>query len=151
MTRRPEDDGTFSLALKATGAAGVAFTALALLGWNARAGGSVALGAITAWLNLWALARIIRALLVVDEGTPTSADEAASDAPPKGDEPPATGGKTLAWSAFAFVKLTVLFGGLYLLLDRKIADPIALAVGYGALPLGIAASGLLSSLRPSRR
>ena len=56
-----------------------------------------------------------------------------------------------AWGAFAVVKILVLFGGIWILLTRGLVDPIPLVVGYGVLPIGIAASGLLTGLAPRRR
>ncbi len=54
----------------------------------------------------------------------------------------------LAWGLLAVVKIVVLFGGMWLLLTRGWVDPIALLVGYGALPLGISAGTLGRALRP---
>ena len=51
---------------------------------------------------------------------------------------------------FAAFKILILFGGLWLLLSRELVDLMPLVVGYGVLPLGIAASAVWSSLRSSR-
>jgi len=56
-----------------------------------------------------------------------------------------------AWGAFALVKILVLFGGIWVLLTKGLVDPMALVVGYGVLPLGIAASSLIGSLSPRSR
>jgi hypothetical protein len=56
-----------------------------------------------------------------------------------------------AWGAFGLAKIVFLFGGIYLLLTRGMVDPMPLVVGYGVLPVGIAASSLFTSLAPPRR
>jgi hypothetical protein len=84
---------------------------------------------------------------------------AKGEALAEGDEEPepaidhASEGKRggAAWGLFAVVKIVVLFGGIYLLLTKGLVDPIALVVGYGVLPLGIAASSLVNSLSPRSR
>jgi len=45
----------------------------------------------------------------------------------------------------------VLFGGIYVLLTKGLVDPMPLVVGYGVLPLGIAASSLSTALSPRGR
>lgn len=45
----------------------------------------------------------------------------------------------------ALLKLTLLFGGLYLLLSSGWVDVLAVAVGFGALPLGI----VIGQLKPA--
>jgi len=57
----------------------------------------------------------------------------------------------IAWGIFAMLKIALLFGGVYVLLTRELVDPIALAAGYGVLPLGIFASTAWSSMKPTRR
>jgi hypothetical protein len=56
-----------------------------------------------------------------------------------------------AWGLFGVLKLVVLFGGIYVLLTKGLVDPMPLVVGYGVLPLGIAASSLFSGLAPRSR
>lgn len=72
----------------------------------------VAVGGAFALANLWAFARIGEAFL----------SRRGAGAP---------------WAAFAMFKLAGLFGGVWLILRSGIASPLALAVGYGALPIGI--------------
>ena len=88
---------------------------------GARAGASIAIGAAVAASNLYALARIIRAL-----ATP-------------GASRSATG-----WSFALLVKMAFLFGGLWLLLTWRVVTVIPLVVGYMTLPLGIAIGSLVS-------
>jgi hypothetical protein len=103
---------------------------------------------------------------------PAIADAAAADAPAiaEGSPSPANGDADpsaeassppvdhraegrrggAAWGGFALFKIIVLFGGIRVLLTRGWVDPIPLVVGYGVLPLGIAASSVLSSLAPRK-
>ncbi len=46
------------------------------------------------------------------------------------------------WVLLGVVKVIVLFGGVWLLWDRQLVSPLAMVVGYGALPLGLTVSGL---------
>jgi hypothetical protein len=47
------------------------------------------------------------------------------------------------WGALGGLKLIALFGGLYLLLDAGITSGITLAIGYAAMPIGIAIGGIV--------
>jgi len=143
--------------------AALALGALAL--YDARTGLSVAAGATIAVANLATMSAIIRALVrSPDEsettdpagpaeptGDPADPAQTDADAAPAADH--AAEGKRggAAWGGFALVKIIVLFGGIWVLLTKGIVDPIPLVVGYGVLPLGIAASSLLTSLLPRSR
>ena len=107
---------------------------------------SVALGAAIAVANLLVMRAIVRALLPPPEG-----DDAAPKPPEDVDHRGAGKRGGAAWGVFAVLKILVLFGGLWLLLTKRLVDPIPLVVGYGVLPLGIAAASLWANLRPSRR
>lgn len=145
--------------------AALALGALAL--YDTRTGLSVAAGVVIAVANLATMSAIIRAVVrTPDEPAPAAAADSAdapdaaapaepgnaeAEAPPAPDH--AAEGKRggAAWGGFALVKIIVLFGGIWVLLTKGIVDPIPLVVGYGVLPLGIAASSLLTSLLPRSR
>ncbi len=82
---------------------------------------SVAVGSAAAAANLYALAKIIRALV-----TPGASKSVAG------------------WSIAFMLKLLFLFGGLWLLLTWGVVSTLPLAVGYGTLPIGIAIGSLVS-------
>lgn len=75
----------------------------------------VALGAAIATLNLWALGRIVRAFM---------------------------NGAGLPWILLGALKLFGLLGALGLSLRLGVTTVIPLAIGYGALPVGIVFSQL---------
>lgn len=151
------------------GVLGLALSVAALAVFNWRYGLSVAAGSTIAVANLVTMSAIIRALLRPAEAEAeaiAAAEAEKAEALAKGEplepleeeepEPPvdhAREGKRggAAWGLFAVLKIVVLFGGIYLLLTKGMVDPIALVVGYGVLPLGIAASSLISSLAPRPR
>jgi hypothetical protein len=99
------------VSVAAVGAIGVALT-LALAG--ARSGFGVAAGSGLAVANLWAFGRLGSGLL-----SPTGA------AP---------------WITLALVKLVVLFAAVFFLLSLGVVGPVELALGYLAMPVGIALS-----------
>jgi hypothetical protein len=160
--------GTDAAKVAAIGAGvlGLALSIAALAVFGMRSGLSVAVGATIAVANLVTMSAIIRALLRPAEAEAeaiAAAEALKAEAAAKGEaleeeepEPPVDhvregkrGGT--AWGLFAVVKIVVLFGGIYLLLTKGLVDPIALVVGYGVLPLGIAASSLVGSLSPRSR
>lgn len=97
---------------------------LALIGgtkFGFQAGLSVAIGAGAAAANLYALAKIIRALT-----TPGATRSVAG------------------WSIAFALKLVFLVGGLWLLLTWGVVSTLPLLIGYGTLPIGIAISSLVS-------
>jgi hypothetical protein len=100
--------------------AGLAFGGLVFFGAAAAFG--VAVGGAIATANLWLFSRIGRAFLTE-----------------KGRGP---------WIAIAVVKLVFLFGGVFLLIKNDIVSGIALAVGYGAMPLGITLGTLFGPKPP---
>ena len=152
------------------GVLGLGLSVAAFAVFGLRAGLSVAVGATIAVANLVTLSAIIRALLRPAEAEAeaiAAAEAEKAEAKAKGEaraeeeeegeaEPPidhVREGKRggAAWGLFAMLKIVVLFGGIYLLLTKGLVDPIALVVGYGVLPLGIAASSLVTSLSPRAR
>lgn len=92
----------------------VTLAALTLFGLEV--GVSVFFGAALASLNLWILAWAMQRLFAGGGG---------------------------AYGALAGFKFIALFGVLYLLLQRGWAEPLTLAVGFSALPLGVVIASLL--------
>jgi hypothetical protein len=164
----PETD-TAKIASIAAAVLGVLFTLVALAFFGSRTALSVALGAVIAVANLVMMSAIVRAMLRpedADASANASGDASASasadaGADANGDAKAvevervdhAAEGKrgAAAWGAFGVLKIVVLFGGIYVLLTKGLVDPMPLVVGYGVLPLGIAASSLSTALAPRRR
>jgi hypothetical protein len=86
-----------------------------------RVGLSVAVGAGVAAANLWALAKIIGAIASPDSGAGLG-----------------------VWGVLAGLKMIGLFLLVWLLWRSGAVDPLALVVGYTALPLGITVGALVS-------
>jgi apolipoprotein N-acyltransferase len=100
-------------------------TFVALLVFGLKSAVSVALGGALAVGNLWALARIVAALL--------PHEEAGARAQSRG-----------AWALLAMLKMLGLLGFAWLLMRHGIVTPIPLLVGFGSLPIGIAIGSLVS-------
>lgn len=100
--------------------AGAALTAGAFL-LGSSAAPSVAIGAATAIVNLWALRGVVRVLTSV----------AAGGQAPRG------------FTVFLSLKMLALFGFVWLLLTAGVATAGGLAVGYTSLPIGVAIGALL--------
>ncbi len=113
-----EADIIFSLT--AVGAVAVVFAVAALAIGGPAAGLGVAVGGLVATLNLWFFAYVGRGVL---SGGPGSR----------------------YWAMIAVLKILLLFGGAWLLMKSGLTSPLTLAVGYGALPLGIMIGSLLRS------
>ncbi len=113
-----------TLASVAVSGAVLVVAALAFLG--PRAAGSVAIGAALAGGNLWALARIVSALLP----GPTANGGAAAGA--------------LSWTVLAGCKMIGLFAVAWLLMKGAFVSPIPMLAGFAALPLGIAIGSIVS-------
>jgi hypothetical protein len=58
-------------------------------------------------------------------------------------------GNTAPWAVLAGVKLLGLFATVYIILKRGDLPPLALAIGYGSLPVGISLGSLFKP-RPTR-
>ena len=144
---KPENDSALAAA-KAAGLLGAILTLGALGLYGPRAAASVFLGAAIAVANLLTMRAIIRALLVVPEEPDAAESDASRPTSKEHKDAGRRGG--VAWGIFAVLKILILFGGIWILLTRQLVDPMALAVGYGVLPLGIAGASLWSSLRPRR-
>jgi len=141
-TKEERDDT--GQAAKAAALLGAIFSLAGSVMYGTRTGGSVAIGAFIAVANLLMMRAIIRSIL-----TPPPEDE-GEEVDKNADHKGAGRRGGVAWGIFAVLKIFVLFGGVWFLLTRHMVDPIPLVVGYGVLPLGIAASSLWSSLRPGR-
>lgn len=89
---------------------GVAMVIVAAFVGGARAAFSVFVGSATGVANLVVIGILVRKLI---------------------------SGRSLPWGVVSFVKLVVLFGGLFLLLKTGVVQILPLVIGYGALPLGI--------------
>jgi len=85
---------------------------------------SVLVGGAIATANLWALARIVTALLPTDEGT-------------------ARAQSRVGWALVGVLKMLALLTLLWLLMRHGIVSPLPLFVGLGALPIGIAIGSLV--------
>jgi hypothetical protein len=109
--RTDRSDPTLRATLWAVAIAAVVLTAGATAGFDRRAAIGVATGGAIAVANLAVFIRVGRAFL-----------EKKNTAP---------------WGAVAVVKLLALVGGVWLLLKNGLVSPLALAAGYGALPIGI--------------
>ena len=99
-------------AVIAVAVSGAAIAVLAFALFTARIGLGVALGAALATANLYVFARVGDAFLVQK-------------------------GNTTPWAMIAIVKLVFLFGGVWIILKNDYVPGLALAAGYGALPIGI--------------
>lgn len=106
----------------ATAVVGVAFTLGAWMLVGGAAARSVAAGALVATLNLVAMSWMVTTLIT----------------------PSARGSTRGAASALVLVKTLALFGVLFALLRSGAVEPIALVVGYGAMPIGIVVAALVA-------
>lgn len=125
--RAPLDPRTRT-ALASVGAFGVMFAITGAIAFTPRTGASILVGTVIAMLNLYGLAKILGAFLG------GRVDEAEG----KGDS-----GSGI-YGLFAFVKVFVLFGGVWLLMSAHLVDPVPMVVGWASLPVGIAVGSLLS-------
>ena len=118
-----------SRAIVAVALTGAALSTGALLFAGLGAAFSVAVGAAIATGNLWALARIIGALL--------PSGRAGAEAQSKG-----------AWALVAVLKIFALLAAVWLLMRHGVVSPLPMLVGFGALPIGIAIGSLVSDRSP---
>jgi hypothetical protein len=160
MTEKTKTDagaGELQSVMKVVAGVGAVESVLALVTYGAHAAFSVATGALIAVSNLWVLGKIIASLMPKDSDANADADaraDADGEADAKADADARAnggGGARGAWTAFAFVKILLLFGGIWLLMSKGIVSPMGLAVGYGSLFIGIALSTMLTSMRPRSR
>jgi hypothetical protein len=86
--------------------------------FGVRTGSSVLIGGLLGAGNLWAIARLVRGFL-------------------------AEAGFKPSWTLLAMVKLAALFAVVLALVISGLAELLALAAGYAALPLGIVLGPIL--------
>lgn len=116
-------DASVRTSLVAIAGFAMTFATCAAVGWGPKAAVSVLVGGAIALLNLYGLARILGAFLGL---------RSASDA------------NAGLWGVLAIFKVIGLFGGVWLLLGATFIAPIAMLVGWGSLPLGIALGALFT-------
>jgi hypothetical protein len=117
MTRKSEQDGSLTVALWGVGVVGLLASVVSLSNFGLSVAAGVMLGALLALSNLWVHARVVKMYL-------------------------AGGGPV--WAVIGLVKVTLLFGVVYLMVRRELVDLFPLVAGYASLPAGI----LVSHLRP---
>jgi hypothetical protein len=113
------------VSIVAVAATGAALSVAALLFFGLGTAVSVALGGAIATGNLWALARIIAALLPSDEHGAQAQSRAG-------------------WALVAVLKMLGLVTVVWLLMRHGVVSPLPMVVGFGALPMGIAIGSLVS-------
>jgi hypothetical protein len=113
-------DAAILYALCSVGAVAVVFALGALFIGGPAAGLGVALGGLVATLNLWFFAYVGRGVL-------------------------AGGTRSRFWTLLAVLKIVLLFGAVWFLMKSGYTSPLALALGYGALPLGITIGAFLKT------
>jgi hypothetical protein len=114
MTRSTGETDGIGGALRAVVLVGIAASVAAVALVGPRVALGVGIGAAAAAANLWVLTRVVRGFL--------------------------SGANGLPWGVIALVKMTFLFGGLYLLVKSGVAGVMPLVLGFGALPVGIVLS-----------
>ncbi|MGA3119631.1 MAG: hypothetical protein ABSF69_02575 [Polyangiaceae bacterium] len=112
-----------SIATVASLGAGASLVTAAFAG--PRSAVSVAVAAALAAGNLWALARIVVALLPDDHSGPNTQRR---------------GG----WAVLAALKMGGLLAASWLLMRHGVSGPITMAIGFLSLPMGIAIGALVS-------
>jgi hypothetical protein len=147
----PIDRDDAKTAAAAAAILGAVFTLVAAITASGKAATSVAIGASIAVANLLTMRAIVRALLGASGDGRDKGEDPDGQAPTAEDSKQAGKRGGTAWAIFGLFKIVLLFGGIFLLLTRGWVDPIALVIGYGVLPLGIAASAIVPYLRPSTR
>jgi hypothetical protein len=125
MTTTTASTDRLRTAIRGVALCGAAMSVVALPAFGLRPSLGVALGAAIATANLWALARILPALL------PTSREGALAQS-------------RAAWGLLAALKTLGLFAVLWLVLRSGVVPPLAMLAGYGSLPIGIAIGSLVS-------
>jgi hypothetical protein len=115
---------------------GAALALVALIVVGPRSAMSVGVGGGIATGNLWALARIVAAL--VPAGTGDAGGGGERPAP----ETPVAGAS--AWALVGLLKMFGLFTVVWLLMRSAIVSPLAMVFGFAALPMGIAIGALVS-------
>ena len=133
-------DARLRASLVAVGLTGATFALVALAFFGVSAAFSVGVGAGLATVNLWALARIVAALLPGETGGPNGGT---------GGSPGPSG--AVAWALLGIVKMFALFAVVWLLMRHGVVSGLPMVVGFGALPIGIAIGSLVSDRGDPRR
>jgi hypothetical protein len=118
-TTTTHDDLAMRRAYGAVAAVGVMLCVGAALLFSVKLGLSALVGSFIAVANLWVLSRAVRNLL-------------------------SGSGSRTPWALVAAAKFFVLLGVTYVLVRSGVIAPLGLALGFGALPVGILLSGLAS-------
>jgi hypothetical protein len=130
------DRGPFDATLRATlfsvAGCGAALTLGALLLLDRAAGLSTGIGAALAVGNLWALARIVTALLPARDADRDQPREARRS------------NGAVGWTVLALLKMLALFSVVWLLMRHFAVSPLPMLLGFAALPLGIAIGSVVS-------
>jgi hypothetical protein len=121
----PRLDARLRTAVRSVAVAGAAMALGTAAFAGLRTGLSVAVGAAIAAGNLWALARIVAALLPSDSTGASTQSRAG-------------------WALLALLKMGGLFAVVWLLMRYGVVSPLGLLVGFMALPIGIAIGSLVS-------
>jgi hypothetical protein len=119
----PLGDAPMRAMVLAVFACGGVFALFTLPFFGGRAALGVAIGGVLATANLAVFARL-------------------------GDAFIARKGNTVPWTVIALLKLVFLFGGVWMILKSEIVSGLALAAGYGALPVGITLGSLFGPKPP---
>lgn len=117
MEKTPEDS-TMRRAHLTVAAAGILLALGGLIFFGLRPGLSVLTGAAIASVNLFVLARTVQKMVQ---------------------------GAGASWAGIALIKFLVLMAVTYGLIESGLVEPLGLAVGFGALPLGILLAGTFPS------
>jgi hypothetical protein len=118
-------DARLRTAVRSVALAGSVMALVGAAFMGLKTGLSVAVGAGIAAGNLWALARIVAALLPSDS-TSASVQSRAG------------------WALLALLKMGGLFAVVWLLMRYGVVSPLGMLVGFMALPIGIAIGSLVS-------
>jgi hypothetical protein len=129
---RPRLDAQLRASLLAVALTGATLAAVTLPLFGFFSAFSVAVGAGLAAGNLWALARIVSALLPAEDG---------DRAPGRSAGP---------WVLVGLLKMFGLIAVVWLLMRHGLVSALPMVVGFGALPIGIAIGSLVSDRGASR-
>lgn len=121
-TPQPAIDATMRFAIKCVAISSVVL-ALGGLTFGLRSGLGVLIGGAMATANLWIFAQVGKAFLERK-------------------------GMAAPWAVIAILKFAALLAGIWLIMRSGVVTGLSLAVGYGALPLGITVGGLFGPKPP---
>ncbi len=116
-------DPALGAAVKAVALSAVGLTVVALLGFGRSSAAGVALGGGIATANLYVFVRVSEAFM----------DRR---------------GRTAPWVVIGILKMVALLFVVWMVIKNGTVPPFALAVGYGALPLGITLGSLFGPRPP---